>query len=422
MPTPTTMANKTTHTLPNHDYHISTLPNGVRAVHLYAPGRVAYTGVVIAAGARDDGVDTHGLAHFVEHTVFKGTDHRSSRLINRRMESIGGELNAYTTKEDTVIFTNAPTGYTERALDLLFDLIAFCNFPAREIEKEREVVIEEIYSYLDSPADAVYDDFDAHLFAGSELGHTILGTPESVKALTPADCRSFISRGYRPENIVVYCLDSTPHARFERLVEKYFGRLESTAAARARQLPAETAPFDITDDRSGHQAHTVTGMRVFGRHDPRRHALFLLNNHLGGPGMSSILNQQLRERLGYVYTVESNVALMSDCGMWSVYFGSDAKVVDRCMRIIDRELQRLASDHVAPRQLEAMKRQYIGQITVSGDSNESLAMSMGKSLSFFGSVHHPEWTAEQINSITADGLRDVAAMLAAGARSRLTLC
>lgn len=403
-------------------YNIFTLPNGLRAVHLHSDSPVAYLGAVIGAGSREDEPDAPGLAHFVEHTIFKGTSHRSSRLINLRMESVGGELNAYTTKEDTVLFTNAPAGYTSRALELIYDLIANSSFPSGEVERERDVVVEEIYSYLDSPAEAVYDEFDERIFAGSALGHTILGTPESVRRMAGSDCREFVDKHYRPENIVVYCVDSTPADRFEKLVERFFGKLSYPGKGTERTFPRETDAFDLTDDRGGHQAHTVTGLRLFGRQDDRRHALFLLNNYLGGPGMSSALNQQMREKRGYVYTVESNVALMNDCGVWSVYFGSDRKVVGRCHKLIDRELGRLASDTVSSRRLDAMKRQYIGQLLVSGDGRESMAMSLGKSLSYYGEVHDINWTADRVRAITAEELRSVAEMLASGRRSTLTLC
>lgn len=402
-------------------YNIFTLDNGLRVVHRQTDSHVAYTGAVIGAGSRDEAADKPGLAHFVEHTLFKGTDHRSSRNINLRLESIGGELNAYTTKEETLLFANTPAGYTDRAFELLYDLVAYSNFPEAEVDRERDVVIEEINSYLDNPADSVFDSYEDRIFAGSGLGHNILGSAESVGKLTPADCRSFVERVYRPANMTVYCADPSPARRIESLAERYFGRLRFEGTGIDRRPPVATEPFSESVDRNGHQAHTVCGCRVFGRKDPRSHALFLLNNYLGGPGMSSRLNEELREKRGYVYTVDSSVALMSDTGLWTVYFGCDAGMADRCVGMIRREVERLASHPLGERQLERAKRQYIGQMLLAGDNRESMAMSMGKSLAYYGEVHDVDWISERIRAVSASDVRDMAYMLAENAFSRLTL-
>lgn len=403
-------------------YNIFTLPNGLRIVHRQTEGHVSYAGVVIKAGSRDEPECRHGLAHFVEHTVFKGTLHRSGWNINNRMESIGGELNAYTSKEETVIYTNSPAGHTERAFELLYDLIAFASFPRKEVERERDVVIEEIYSYLDNPGESVFDEFEDRIYAGSALGRTILGSVYSVGELTPDDCRSFIHDLYRPADMVVYCADPSPASKIEALASRYFGRLDFPGSGIRRTPPPAATRFSETLPRQGHQAHTLYGARVFGRDDIRSHALFLLNNYLGGPGMSSVLNQQLRERRGYVYTVDSNVSLLSDCGLWTVYLGSDLRSVEKCIKIIDREIAQLASDRLSGRRLERAKRQYIGQLQVASDHRESMAMSMGKSLAYFGEIHDIDWLSERIQAVTADEIRDVAALLAPDRCSRLTIC
>ncbi len=402
-------------------YHIFTLDNGLRVVHCQTDSHVAYAGVVVGAGSRDESSDKSGLAHFVEHTVFKGTEHRTSRNINLRLESIGGELNAYTTKEETVIFANTPAGYTDRAFELLYDLIAYSNFPEAEVERERDVVIEEINSYLDNPADTAFDNYEDRIFAGSGLGHNILGNAESVRSMTPADCRAFVERVYRPANMTIYCADSSPAGRIEALAAKYFGRLHFEGSGIERRPPTAVEPFSATIDRNGHQAHTICGCRVFGRKDPRSHALFLLNNYLGGPGMSSRLNEELREKRGYVYTVDSSVSLMSDTGLWAVYFGSDVAMADRCVAMIRREVERLACRPLGDRRLERAKRQYIGQVMLASDNRESMAMSMGKSLAYYGEVHDVDWISERIRAVTASDVRDMACMLAENAFSRLTL-
>lgn len=398
-----------------------TLGNGLRAVCRRTHSAVSYIGVFIGAGSRDEEPSRHGLAHFVEHTIFKGTRHRRAWHISNRMESVGGELNAYTSKEETMVYTNAPAGYAERAIELLSDLIGDSIFPEEEIEREREVVIEEINSYLDSPGDAVYDDFEELIYAGSDLSHNILGNPDSVRALGSNDCRAFLDRWYTPGNMVIYVADPSDPETVARLLERHFGRLHFPDTPRHREIPPVCAPFDLTRDRDGHQAHTVIGTRIFGRDDSRRFALLLLNNYLGGPCMNSRLNRELREQRGLVYTVDSNVSLMSDCGLWTVYFGSDASNADKCRRLIARELDRVAQSTMSPRLFDSIREQYCGQLTVGSDNRENAAMSMAKSLMYFGRVHTLEEIAARIRAVTPQQLREVAELLDPSLCSRLTL-
>lgn len=403
-------------------YNVFSLPNGLRCVHRLTDAPVNYIGLAVNAGSRDDGAATAGLAHFVEHTLFKGTDHRSSWHISNRMEAIGGELNAYTSKEETVLYTIAPAGSAARALDLLADIVGFSRFPAQELEKERDVVTEEIYSYRDSPSDAVYDSFDELLYANSEVGHNILGSPESVAMLNGADCRGFIDRFYVPGNMVLYVASPEPAAKIERAVERYFGFMNHPMPVHDRHIPPMNPAFFETRDRDGHQAHTIYGARLFGRNDPRRFPLFLLNNYLGGPCMNSRLNQELREKRGLVYTVDSSVALLSDCGAWLAYFGSDKEQVEECIKLIRRELDNAAQSPMKPRLFEKIKNQYAGQLLVSSDNREAISMSMGKSVLYYGEVHDTRWTSERVREVTAEEVRSVAELLAANLCSRLTLC
>ncbi len=398
-----------------------TLPNGLRCVHCRVASKVTYFGIAVNAGSRDDG--THdGLAHFVEHTLFKGTIKRKSHHISNRMESVGGELNAYTTKEDTFLYTIAPTGHLERAVELLADIVANSSFPAAELEMERDVVIEEINSYRDSPADSVFDDFEDRIYAGNGMGHNILGSPESVKRLVGADCRSFLDRFYTPANMVAYCIDASPTQSVERLLSKHLGRLHLPGSGPRRIEPQLLPEFDIVEDRSGHQAHTILGVRTFSRRDPRRFALYLLNNYIGGPGMNSRLNRELRDKRGYVYTVESIVALMSDCGLFQVYFGSDRSKMDTCIRLVLNELRRLAESPLKPSALEAAKRQYCGQLMVSTDNREAVAMSLGKSLLHHDCVQTASMTAERIKDVQAEEVRVLAEEMLNSGLSRLTIC
>ena len=402
--------------------NIFTLSNGLRAAVKTAPeSHVSYIGVAINAGSRDEPADRQGLAHFVEHTIFKGTSTRRSWHISNRMESVGGELNAYTSKEETLIYTNAPAGMPERALELLADIIADSRFPAKELEMEREVVKDEINSYLDSPADSIFDEFEEAAYAGSALAHNILGSPESVDSLTSEDCRRFIDRYYTPGNMVVYVADPSSPEKILRLLEKYFGSLHFPTSPSTRLTPPPTAGFDIVSDRKGHQAHTIVGRRIFGRNDSRRFPLFLLNNYLGGPCMNSRLNRDLREKRGLVYTVDSNVALLSDAGLMQIYFGCDAADVNKCLGIIRRELLKLADSTLSHRAFEAIVNQYCGQLLVSSDNKENMSMSMAKSLMYYGEIHDIDTMTDRLREVTPAQLRDVAEMLVNSPLCRLTI-
>lgn len=385
---------------------------GLRVVCRRTDSRVSYIGAVVNAGSRDEHPDREGLAHFVEHTIFKGTGRRRSWHISNRMECVGGELNAYTSKEETVVYTCAPAGYEDRALELLGDIISDSRFPAAEIDREREVVIEEIKSYLDSPGENVYDMFEERIYAGSGLAHNILGDTESVRRLTGEDCRDFLSRHYTPGNMVLYAATPQDPAKVIRIMERRFGSLHRPDTPKHRIQPGIPERFEESLNLDGHQAHTVCGVRVFGRKDPRRFALFLLNNMLGGPCMNSLLNQELRDRRGLVYTVESNVALLSDTGLLSIYFGSDIREVSRCKRLVTQTLDRLASSPLSERKFNAVKEQYCGQLIVGSDNRESMAMSAGKSLLYFGEVARPERMAERVREVTAEQFRAAAEMCA----------
>lgn len=405
----------------NQAYSIFTLPNSLRMVCRHTSGLVSYIGVAVNAGSRDEDSSHHGLAHFVEHTIFKGTARRRSWQIASRMEEVGGEINAYTSKEETMVYTNAPAGFEERAIELLADLVGGSCFPKDEIDREREVVTEEINSYLDSPSDSVYDEFEELAYAGSGLAHNILGSRDSVASLTGDDCRGFLDRYYTPANMVVYCCSPLDPQRLYRHVEKHFGSLHFPAPTHTRVAPPEMAAFDELHNRGTHQANTIVGARVFGRKDPRRFALFLLNNYLGGPCMNSRLNRELREKRGYVYTVDSNVSLMSDTGLMLIYFGSDPATVGKCRRIISNELDRLAQSRLSDTAFEKIKRQYCGQLLVSSDHVENRAMSLAKSLLYFDTIHDISTTTEHIRAVTPEEVRSVAELIAPSKCSALTL-
>lgn len=401
-------------------HELITLSNGLRCVTRRKSG-VAYCGILVGAGSRNEVASEYGLAHFVEHTLFKGTTHRRSWHIASRMESIGGELNAYTTKEDTMIYTVAPDGYLPRALELIADVVSESCFPVPEIDREREVVIDEINSYLDSPADAVYDEFEDLLYAGSSLGHNILGTPESVRGLSGDDCKRFIRSYYTPKNMVIYCVADTPVERVKKLVERYFGHLHFPEFGKPQLIPQLNRPFAVVHDHNRHQAHTLLGCRIFSRHDTRRFALFLLNNYIGGPCMNSRLNRELREKRGYVYTVDSSVGLLSDCGAFMVYFGCDREHIDPCVKVVERVIEELAQNAMKPRLFEQIRRQYLGQLQISAAHEENRAMALAKSMLYYDKILTVGDTIKATQAVTPEDLLEVARLLADKQLSSLTL-
>ncbi len=400
------------------NYH--TLPNGLRLVHITTASQVAWCGLAINAGSRDEKPGHHGLAHFVEHTIFKGTKHRRAWHILNRMERVGGELNAYTTKEGTMLYSVFPQQYLPRAVDLLADLVQWSVFPQEELDRERDVVLEEAASYRDTPSDAVYDDFEDLLFAGSELGHNILGKKEDLERLTSGDCMNYLKTLYVPGNMAFFSVGPERPERVFRLAEKCFGAMSHSVPSRHRTVPVEVEPFNSVMTIGTHQAHTVVGARVPAMGHPLRHALMLLNNILAGPGMNSLLNVELRERRGYVYTVESTLTTLSDCGWMEIYLGCDPDDVRSSLRVIKRITSQLAAELLPPRRLDNYKKQYCGQLVVAADSTEFLAMNAGRGLLYRGKVATVDETIACIRAVTPEQIAQAAAFLAADRLSSLT--
>jgi len=406
---------------------VETLPNGLRVVTARSDGSVAYIGMLANAGSRDDNMEPDaercrdGLAHFVEHTIFKGTQRRRPWQISNRMELVGGELNAYTTKEEIMVYANAPAGYESRAIELLADMAGNACFPQSEIDVERGVVLEEIHSYRDNADCAVFDEFDEIFYSGSELAHNILGYAGTVENLRREDARRFLEGYFAPSDMVVYCVSPGDPVKNLRLIEKYFGGFDRTAAPHNRVMPETHAPFDERKARGNHQANTLMGVRMFGNRDPRRYALFLLANILGGPAMNSRLNRELREHRGLVYTVECIVSMYSDTGAFQIYFGSEPDAVDKCTHIVRREIERLADAPLSARTFADAKRQFCGQLLVRGDNREGCAMGMAKSLMRHGDILDHRHTASQIMQLSATDLQDMAVMIASAPFSRLVI-
>ena len=400
--------------------HYHTLPNGLRLVHVHTTNQVAWCGLAINAGSRDEREGHYGLAHFVEHTIFKGTTHRRAWHILNRMERVGGELNAYTTKEGTMIYSVFPHQHLPRAIDLLADLVQWSVFPQEELDRERDVVLEEAAGYRDTPSDAVYDDFEDLLFGGSELGHNILGRKEDLEQLTREDCMSYLKSLYVPDNMAFFSVGPERPERVFRLAEKCFGPMSHAMASRHRSTPQHVEPFKEVIKIGTHQAHTIVGARVPDMKHPLRYALMLLNNILGGPGMNSLLNVELRERRGYVYTVESTLSMLSDCGWMEIYLGCDPDDVRSSLRVIERITSRLGEDLMTERRLEAYKKQYCGQMVVAADSTEFIAMRAGRGLLYHGNVATIDDTIARIMAVTPEQIAQAASLLKADRLSSLT--
>ena len=386
-----------------------TLSSGLRLVHRRDQGAsVDYCGVIAGVGAREDGPDCPGLAHFVEHTIFKGTHKRSAWHILNRMESIGGELNAYTTKEETVVYCAAPASHHLRAIELIADLVCHSRFPENELRKERDVVSDEINSYLDSPAEAIIDDFEDSIFAGTPLGHNILGTEEALSRFTSECCRDYLQRCFNLSNIVVFYCGPCSAERIAKAVEKYFSQLPKGEPVRRLPVSLPDLPFDRTKRLHLHQAHVAMGAIAPSMRSPERFAFSLLNNILGGPGMNSLLNLDLREHRGLVYTVESNLGLLSNTGLMCIYYGCDPEDAELCRQLILERLHSLASDPLSERFVRAAKKQYIGQLAVASDNRESTIISSARAALTYGSISPTSALIERINSITSESLRSAA--------------
>lgn len=394
------------------NYNTHTLANRLRIIHLPSAQPVVYCGYAVGAGTRDEELGREeGMAHFCEHITFKGTERRSSMQILGHLESVGGDLNAFTNKEETVYHAAVLKDNIGRAVDLLTDIVFHSTYPQAEIDKEVEVIVDEIESYNDSPAELVYDLFENAVFSGHPLGHNILGTAEKLRRYTTADALRFTRRYYRPENSVFFAYGDVDFARLVRLLERANTVAADEVCCDCKQSAATLPPYlaqHIEHHMDTHLAHVMVGTRAYDVHDERRIALYLLNNILGGPGMTARLNVSLRERNALVYTVESMAQSYSDTGLWAVYFGCDPKNVNRCLRLIRRELDKVMQRPLSDAQLRAAKRQIRGQIGIACDSRESFALDFAKSYLHYGWKKDVTALCERIDALTAADLQCVA--------------
>lgn len=390
------------------NYQTHTLSNGLRIVHKPIGGNVSYCGFIINAGTRDENLNEFGMAHFVEHMLFKGTQKRRTHHILNRMETVGGELNAYTNKEETVVYSIFLEQHFSRAIELLSDITFHSTFPQAEIEKEIDVIRDEIHSYEDNPSELIFDEFENLVFNGSEIGHNILGDADSLSTFNTQKAGLFIDRYYVPSNAVFFSLGKTDFKKVIYFAEKYLSDLPVGERKGGRVAPKEILSVNKEEQKDTSQSHVLIGGRSYSLKSPDRKILNLLNNILGGPGMNSRLNISLREKRGYVYSVDSSVTSYSDTGITSIYFGCDKQNVNKCTRLIHKELNKIKDDKLTTSQLSAAKKQLIGQIGVMNDNHENMALSLGKSFLYYNHCDSYEETFRKIESITSEQILAVA--------------
>ena len=431
-------------------YNTYTLDNGLRIIHLPSDSQVVYCGYQINAGTRNEEPGEEGLAHFCEHVTFKGTERRKAWHILNCLESVGGDLNAYTNKEGTVYYSAILKEHIARAVDLLSDIVFHSVYPQAEIDKEVEVICDEIESYNDSPAELIYDEFENILFKGSPLGHNILGTAEQVRAFKTEDALRFTRKLYRPDNAIFFAYGDIDFKKLVKLIQKALGEcpkgreLACSTDCKSAETPTkeriteetptgetpteemeagdanhkvQSSKFNVQSKVAGqtivmqkntHQAHVMIGTQAYDVNDDRRMPLYLLNNMLGGPGMNAKLNLALREHNGLVYTVESTMVSYGDTGTWSIYFGCDEHDVKRCLRLVRKELDKFMQKPLSDAQLKAAKKQIKGQIGVACDNRENFALDFGKSFLHYGWEKNVDRLYEQVDEITATQIQAVA--------------
>ena len=391
------------------EFETYTLPNGIRGIHRQVRSGVVHCAMVVNAGCRDELKSEYGIAHFTEHALFKGTERRKAYQVNCRLENLGGELNAYTTKEDTTLHATVLRRDFQRAVELIGDVIFCSTFPERELKKEREVIADEINSYKDSPSERIYDDFEDLMFKGSELGHNILGSKASIAKFDTEAMRRFVDRCYTTDQMVFSSIGNFSVATARAVAERYLGSVTPTVRSYERVQPLAYEPFDVRLSRHTHQAHGIIGARGFSIADERRLPMALLVNILGGPSANSLLNIELREKRGLSYNVEATYTPYSDCGIVGIYFSSDHDNMPRCVELIEESVASLARDVVSPRRLAVAKRQFVAQMAISMESNEGYMLGAGKSFLLYKDIDTLEEAYKKVAAITAEQIRDVAA-------------
>lgn len=384
------------------------LSNGIRLVYLHASAPVAHLGVTFLAGSRYENKDEIGLAHFLEHCIFKGTEKRKTIQILSHLDSVGGEINAYTTKEEICVYASFVKTHLNRASDLLADIAINSVFPEKEIEKEKEIVLDELNSYLDTPSDRIFDEFEAQIFPEHPLGNNILGTTETVPAFSKASLKKYVDRFFFVDNCVISFVGDIPLKELMKVLEKHFSAMSKKGKIKKPETFSKYKPSKIRLPEGNFQAHAVIGGLAPGNSEETRRGMTLLINILGGPALNSRLVLSIREKYGYSYNVEANYAPFSDIGYWSIYFGTDQKYLDKTLKLVYKELKKLREEPLTEKQLSQAKEQLKGHIALSLDSNVGLMQGLGKSLLAFNQIDTIQEIYSSIDKLTAEELHQIA--------------
>ena len=390
------------------EFETYTLPNGIRGIHRQVRSGVTHCALVVNSGSRDERPSEYGIAHFTEHALFKGTERRKAYQVNCRLENLGGELNAYTTKEDTTLHATTLRHDFSRAVELISDVIFRSTYPEKELRKEREVIADEINTYKDSPSERIYDDFEDMIFAGSELGHNILGSKASIQRISTAEIKSFVGRTYTTDQMVFSSIGNFSAKSAQAVAERYLSDFQPTKREYQRIVPAVYEAFDKRISRHTHQSHGIIGTRGYGITDDRRLPLALLVNILGGPSANSLLNLLLREKYGLSYNVEASYTPYSDSGIVGIYFSSDHANTEQCIELIEEEIARLRGELITPRRLQVAKRQFVAQMAISMESNEGYMLGAGKSFLLYKDIDTLEEAYKKVMAISAEQIMEVA--------------
>lgn len=384
------------------------LSNGIRLVYLHATAPVAHLGVTFLAGSRYEADNEVGLAHFLEHCIFKGTEKRKTIHILSRLDSVGGEINAYTTKEEICVFASFVKNHLNRATELLADIAINSNFPEKEIQKEKEIVLDELNSYMDNPSEKIFDDFEALIFPKHPLGNNILGTPETVQSFGRKELIAYVDRFFFAENTVISFVGDIPLKQLVNQLEKHFKGMPHGKSIVAPQTFSSYQPIKKRVQESNYQAHVVLGGIAPGHNEEARRGMTLLINILGGPALNSRLILSVREKYGYSYNIEAHYSPYADLGYWSIYFGTDQKYLDRTLKVVYKEIKRLRDVPLTEKQLNLAKEQLKGHIALSLDSNVGLMQGLGKSMLVFNQIDTIEEIYSSIDKLTSEELQLIA--------------
>lgn len=385
-----------------------TLSNGIRCIHKNVNSPVSHLGFFVNMGSRDELENEHGLAHFIEHTLFKGTEKRKAYHVLSRMEDIGGELNAYTSKEETVIHATFLNQHYNRAIELFNDIVFHATFPEKELEKEKSVIIDEINSYLDSPSEMIFDEFEEMVFANDPLGRSVLGTEESVNSFNANSVRDFLNRGYRTNQMVLASVGNINVKKLKAFIEKNFGTETLSEGSPTRNRFETYSPKKVNEQKANYQTHVTMGNLAYHSEHEDRIGLYLLSNLLGGPGMNARLHMTLRERHGYTYNVETNYSSYTDNGLFSIYLGTDERHLSKCLNLTHKELKLLREKGLGTMQLHKAKQQLLGQVAIGQENNLSQMLGIGKSILLRDQVRTWKEIADKIEALTAFDLQRIA--------------